>query len=304
MSDYKNRKPNPAGSYPADVQSLDPNNQGAAGFTRVESFLDVDRLKGEYLWGLNLKSPIDGTMMPDSVIRNIITKSYAKSELELGVDISPITKIRRIEWDRTRSMQGFNLLDLGTKNIRKVFELSIRTHQSQTFINNIPNQTPETNNTNLEGTLLYTFPNEWIDFSMANKGVISLSPLMTMPSAVIPAGGVAAGIMAGFISVMSQLQYMPGYWYVRFETGFEDGSIPAPINNYVALSASREVISLILTAIRASSSSVSHDGSSQSIGNAQLQTLQGKIADIDTEMAKLKNLIKSKFSSSITMTNF
>jgi hypothetical protein len=303
MSDYKNRKPNPAASYPADAQSLDPNNQGAAGFTRVEPFLDVERLKGEYLWGLNLKSPIDGTMLPDSVIKNIITKSYAKSELELDIDISPVSKVKRIEYDRTKAMQAGNMLDLGTKNVRKIFELSIRTHQSQTFNNNVPEITPETDNANLDGILLYSYPLTWVNMSLARKGQISLSPLLNIPAAVIPAGNPNAGIMAGFLSVMNQLQYMSGYWYVRYETGFEDGSIPAPVNQYAALTAAREVISLILTAIRASSTSIGHDGSSQSVSNAQLQTLQQKIADIDTELSKLKNLIKSKFTNSIHMSN-
>lgn len=303
MSDYKNRKSNPTGSYPANVQSIDPNNQGAAGFTRVEAFLDVERLKNEYLWGLSLKNPIDGTMMPDTMLKSIITKSYAKSELELDLEISPIVKVKRIEYDRTKAIQGGNMLDLGTKNVRKIFELSIRTHQSQSFVNNVSDITPETDNPNLDGILLYSYPLTWVNMSLAHKGQISLSPLLNIPAAAIPAGNPNAGIMAGFLSVMNQLQYMSGYWYVRFETGFEDGSIPAPVNQYAALTAAREVISLILTAIRASSTSIGHDGTSQSVSNAQLQTLTQKITDIDSELAKLKNLIKSKFTNSINMTN-
>jgi hypothetical protein len=303
MSDYKNRKPNPAASYPADAQSLDPNNQGAAGFTRVEPFLDVDRLKGEYLWGLNLKSPIDGTMLPDSVIKNIITKSYAKSELELDIDISPVSKVKRIEYDRTKAMQGGNMLDLGTKNVRKIFELSIRTHQSQTFNNNVPEITPETDNANLDGILLYSYPLTWINMSLSGKGQISLSPLLNIPAAVIPAGNPNAGIMAGFLSVMNQLQYMSGYWYVRYETGFEDGSIPSTINQYVALVSLREIINLILTAQRVASTSLNHDSSGQSVSNAQIQVLGQRLQDLDAELGKLKNLIKSKFTNSVHMTN-
>jgi hypothetical protein len=303
MSDYKNRKPNPAASYPADAQSLDPNNQGAAGFTRVEPFLDVDRLKGEYLWGLNLKSPIDGTILPDSVIKNIITKSYAKSELELDIDISPVSKVKRIEYDRTKAMQGGNMLDLGTKNVRKIFELSIRTHQSQTFNNNVPEITPETDNANLDGILLYSYPLTWINMSLSGKGQISLSPLLNIPAAVIPAGNPNAGIMAGFLSVMNQLQYMSGYWYVRYETGFEDGSIPSTINQYVALVSLREIINLILTAQRVASTSLNHDSSGQSVSNAQIQVLGQRLQDLDAELGKLKNLIKSKFTNSVHMTN-
>lgn len=304
MSIFSNRKPAPTAAYPEGAQALDKTTDSVAGFTRVEEFLTPDRLKDEFLWGINLVNPIDGRKLSDNAIKNILTRAYSRAELELNIDISSVTRSKRIEYDRTKSTQGYNMLDVGVKNIRQVHELSIRTLNSQTYTNNIPNQVPEDNtNRNLEGQVLYIYPLDWINSSLFRHGQVSLSPLLGVPSAMIPNVSGSGAAIASFLSVISKLEYMSGFWYIRYTCGFEEGAVPATINEYVALTATREIISLILTAIKASSTSISHDGSSQSIGNAQLQTLQKKLEDIEVQLGKLKNLIKSRFTNSISMTN-
>jgi hypothetical protein len=304
MSIFSNRKPSPTAAYPQGAQALGTGNGGVAGFTRVEAFLTPERIKDEFLWGINLVNPIDKRPLSDNSIKNIILRAYSRSELELNLDITSVTRSKRIEYDRTKSTQGWNSLDVTDKNIRQVHELSIRALNSQTFTNNVPDQTPDDySNPNLEGQVLYQYPLNWINMSLSSRGQLSLSPLLGVPSSMVPNATGSGAAIAAFLSVINRLEYMPGFWFVRYTCGFEDNAIPMTINEYVGLVAAREIISLILTAIKASSTSISHDGSSQSIGNVQPQVLKQKLEEIDVQLAKLKNLIKSRFTNSITMSN-
>lgn len=296
-------KPAPAASYPAGAQILD--EVGAAGFKRVETFITPTELKSRYLFGINLKDPYTQQEMTEDTFKSIINQMYAQAELDLNIDISPVVRIKRIEYDRAKSSEGygFGQLNLGSKNVNKILELSIRSVNSLTFQDNIPNHDLNDPYNTLEGQVLFEFPLAWLDLGMIRKGLLYISPLRTFPSAVIP-GALTGGGNSALVQVFDRLRWCPGFWYVRYQTGFENNSIPAPINNYIGLLAKREVLFMVLQAIKSGSQSISHDGTSQSYSNASLQTLPTIIAGLDTQLAAMRSKLKSYFSNSIYMTNW
>ena len=296
-------KPAPAASYPAGSQNLD--EVGAAGFKRVETFLTPTELKNRYLFGVNLKDPYTQQEMTDDTFKSVINQMYAQAELDLNIDIFPIVKVKRIEYDRAKSTEGygFGQLNLGSKNVNRVLELSIRTINSLTFNEGIPNHDLNDPNNTLEGQVLFEFPLAWLDLGMARKGLIYISPLRTFPSAIIP-GALTGGGNTALVQVFDRLRWVPSFFYVKFQCGFENNGIPAPINNYVGLLAKREVMFMVLQAIKSGSQSISHDGTSQSYSNAALQTLPSIIQGLDAQIAAMKNKLKTYFSTSIWMTNW
>ncbi|HUM42180.1 MAG TPA: hypothetical protein PKI14_04450 [Fervidobacterium sp.] len=300
MSDYKNRKDVPYAQYPQMAEVVDADGQ-TSGFTRVEEYLTPDRIRNEFLFGIPLISQLNNQEMSDETLKNIIHRCYADAELELNVDISPVVRVKKLEYDRTKSTQGWNMLNVGVRAIRSVQEVSLRTTNSTTFHNGtqftygIAPQSPE-------GGILYTLPLEWIDLSMAHKGILSFVPLQTAPSSIIP-GGQFGGASAPLLAIFQRLQYIPGFWHVKYEAGFPTNAIPATINSYVGCLVTMRVIQQLLPTIKLSSQSVSHDGSSQSISNASLSTFPQVYTWAQAERVALKDLIKSRFSTKIFMSN-
>jgi len=239
--------------------------------------------------------------MTDETLKSIIHRCYADAELELNIDISPVVRTKKLEYDRTKSTQGWSMLNVGIRAIRSVQEVSLRATNSTTFHGGTQ-YTYGTAPQAPEGGILYTMPLEWIDTSMAHKGILSFVPLQTAPSSIIP-GGAFGGAAAPLLAIFQRLQYVPGFWFIRFTSGFDTNAIPATINSYVGCLVTMRVIQQLLPTIKLSSQSVSHDGSSQSISNASLATFPQVYAWAQTERASLKDLIKKRFSTSIFMSN-
>lgn len=65
--DYSSNKKNPNAMFPQKASKL--SGEGAAGFTRVESWMTPERLRAEYLFGIPLVSPITQEKMTDDTLK-------------------------------------------------------------------------------------------------------------------------------------------------------------------------------------------------------------------------------------------
>lgn len=292
MADYSRSKKRIASAWPSRA-----TDGGAGGYSRAEAFLTPERLKAEFLFGIPLKSPLTGEVMSDDTLKSIIRKAAGEVELRCKVDIFQTQRAVRLEFDRTKWSQGFGQLDLGYPNLYSVEEVSIRTVESESTEN--PNPAPG----NEDGKLIYRMPLAWLDIdSMGHKGVIHTIPLQTSYTGVGQVGSYN-GAAAALLTVFQQLRFMPAFWYVKFTTGFDDNSVPGPINNLIGYRAALMILSMLGPTNKYNSKSIGIDGASQSLGGPGNQQFALRAQDLEKQIAELEQSIKSYFGSKIFMSH-
>lgn len=296
MSDFSNNKPNPHGAYPLDFEALpgDQTNVGS-GFTRVEGWITIDRLKQEYLFGIPLASPVTGQVLTDNTLKNIIAKAAARIELQCNIDVFPVVRVVRQPFDRVKMTQGFNQLKTGVRAIRELLEVSIRSGNSTHTIQNVEYQTDPLNR---EGTVLYNFPLEWIDPSLLRKGIIHFVPLQSSANGLIP-GGLIGGTAAPLFQVLTQLTNIPGYFFIRYSSGWPENMIPSIVNDLIGIYAAMEVLSLLGPSNKWNSQSLGIDGSSQGISGPGNQIYSVRMQELTAKADSLVDLIRARFSNKL-----
>lgn len=299
MSDFSNKKPNPHGAYPQDHEALpaDPATNVGSGFTRVEQWMTVERLKDEYLFGIPLVSPVTQQRLSDVTLKNIISKAASRVELECNIDVFPVVRVVRQPYDRVKMTQGFNQIETGVRNINTLLEVSIRSSNS---FNTQQNVNYQTDPTNTEGSVLYNFPLEWIDPSLMRKGIIMFVPLQSAANGIVP-GGLIGGTSAPLFQVLTQLTNIPGYFFIRYSSGWQENSIPSIVNDLIGTYAAMEVLSLLGPTNKWNSQSIGIDGASQGISGPGNQIFALRMQELATKAENLKDLIKSRFSNKIFM---
>lgn len=300
MADYSNSKPNIVYNYPQAAGKTEP---GLAGFSRVESFLTPDRLKNEWLFGIPLTHPYTKQVLTDDMLKNIINRSAARVELENKIDIFPVQRVKRIDFDRTKYLQGFNQVDLSFKNVMSIEEFSIRAANAGTVINQfspINQQIPPFT----DGTVFYDFPKEWIDMGYAARGIIHLTPLQTTFSGTGIVAGSSSGPAAALFAIFSKLQWIPSFFYCKFTCGFQENSVPAPINDLIGCFAALDILSMLGPLHKFSSQSIGIDSISQGVSGPGNQIYALRIEQLNQRIAELTDLLKARFGSKLWMTNF
>jgi hypothetical protein len=298
-NDYSNNKPNPTHNYPQDSSKL--SGEGAAGFSRVDPWLTPERLKNEFLFGIPLYSLLTGQTLSDVAIKNIIRRAAASVELKCKIDIFPIQRQHREDFDRTKYLQGWNQLQVPFGNMMSLQEVSIRANNSLSVRQNVVNVDNSVPN-QIEGSVLYTVPLEWIDMSKAAKGLLHFVPLQTTFSSY-GVTGPSAGAAAPLFAIFSQLQWIPSFWFIRYTCGFDENSIPSPINELIGYYAAMEIISLLGPLIRHTSQSISIDGASQSTAGPGYQLFVLRYQQLLEKAKDREDLIKSRFSKKLFMSH-
>jgi hypothetical protein len=290
---YDQTKGNISGQYPSKVGLTNP---GASGFTRVEAYLTPERLKQEWLFGIPLVHPYTKQQLTDETLKNIINKASSRAELECGVDIAPIQRAIRLDFDRTKYSAGFGQLDLNFKNVRSIEEMSIRA------VNNDVTASPSA----VDGTVLYTVPLQWIDTSRMDKGILHLIPLQgTLSTTGLGAiDGVGAGASALLYAVFSRVNFIPSFWYVLCTCGFAENSVPSIVNDLIGTYAAMEVLSMMGPLNKFNSQSLGVDGISQSTSNPGNQLYALRMQELQEKEQRLRDIIKSYFGNKITFTNW
>ena len=289
--DYKNNKPNPVKQYPEGSTSL--SGEGVAGFTRVESFLTPERLKAEFLFGIPLRSPITKEEMNLEQMKVFIRKAAAHLELKCKLAVTPQQKFDRIEFDRTKYLQGWNQLNLKYGNVLSLQEVAIRAVNSSSIQGGVPNIDYSLPNQQ-EGSILYSVPLDWIDMSYANKGILHFVPLQTTFSSYGVVGP-SAGAAAPLFAIFSQLQWIPSFWAVKYTIGFDENSIPSDVNQLIGYYAAMEILSMLGTLYRVNSQSISVDGTSQSTSGPGPQIYALRYQQLQEKAADLEDLLKRRF---------
>jgi hypothetical protein len=300
MSDFSNNKPNNAGGmYPLQHERDLTGTSGdvGSGFTRVEPWLTVEKMKAEYLFGVPLFSPVTRQQLTDDTIKNIIAKAAAKVELQCKIDIFPVVRTTRQAFDRTKMQQGFNQLDLKSRNVREIMEVSIRAPASYYTLNGVvQNNTVDT----ADGYLLYKIPLEWIDTSLMHKGMLHFVPLQSSMNGQIP-GGIIGGASAPLMQILTQISTIPGYWFCRFNCGFSENSIPSIVNDLIATYATMDILSMLGPTNKWNSQSIGLDGASQGLSGPGNQIFALRQQELGAKAEDLAQTIKAYFGVKFMM---
>ena len=293
MADYKFTKPIINKNYPFNA-----TKHGVAGFSRVEALFSVTRLKEEYLFGIPLVSYLTKEKMGDGTLKAALNRAIARVELECKIDVTPVQRVRNMPFDRTKYLQGWNQLDLSNFPVHSLEEVSIRGVNSRTFPDD-----PHGGGPDGEGTILYSVPLQWIDMSMAHKGLLHMVPLISSFTGTGLVGAAIQGPAAALFMVFNQLPNIPAYWFVRWTSGFGENEVPSTINDLIGTYAALEILSLLGPLRFFHSQSISVDSIGQSVSGPGPALFAQRIAELNQRAVELKDIIKARFTAKIVMSH-
>lgn len=217
--------------------------------TKSESLVTVAKLKGVYLFGLDIKNPNTGQEIPDDVYQVYIDNAVSMLEHFLDISISPVRN--HVEY---RDYRLNDYYDWGFYMLNNYPALCIRSMELVYFRDE--NGDPE---------VVQTIPNNWIRLQ-AHDGLVRL-----IPNARFPANLQISQSGSYFPEVLRS-QSVPHLWRITYDYGFDPGCIPVLLNQAISYLAAIQALivggNLVLGAGIAGSS-ISLDGLSQSIQTTQ-----------------------------------
>lgn len=232
-------------------------------------------IRSNRLFGIPLRSSLTGEELPDDVITSYIAGAISELEQMLDIYITPVKFREKHDYDKHPFFWSYGYLTVDHPNILSVEEL----------------QLSFTNDPNVEGFV--NFPLEHIHV-MPQEGVIQL----------VPAYGTSLSgfLLSAFSGTQFHalraigLQHFPGGIRVTYTAGFNRDKVPASIVELLEISAAVKTLSMLGPLIYpVNSTSISIDGTSQSVGTPGPQFLAGRIKDLTDEYERKLDAAKGYF---------
>ncbi len=275
MADYTTSKARVGAIYP--VGAIDQQAWG-----RVEPLITPEQLRFRQLFGIPLvsqiKDPMTGkaAVITDPMLNDYINRSVNEAELELGISIFPTQFDERMPFDMA-DFKSFGYLKIEHKPVASVDNMAI---------------------VNANQEEIYQVDPAWISPDHFSKGMLYLMPLtMSLSSGYVqsaPSNG------AVFLSLFANRHYVPCFWRVKVTAGFQNGCIPVVVNEYVGVIAAMKILSMLATTFaRLTSTSLSIDGTSQSISTPGPQLFAVRLSELEKEREMLRGKIKSLFNAKV-----
>ncbi len=155
-----------------------------------------------------------------------------------------------------------------------------------------------------DGYAIFKIPSAWLESSNFSKGIVNVVPILGAYS-VATGGGVGAYGGLPFISVFSQLTFVPGFWQIVYQTGTSkiEGQYPVIINDLIGTIAAINMLSAIMNLFINTSQSQSRDGISQSSSGPGTRIYLPYIELLEKKRDTLVGKIKSTFSTKFLISN-
>jgi len=242
------------------------------GFERFESFLMVDRLKSDYLFGIPLKSALTQETIQDETLTRFIVRATSLVEHELKINITPVKYEDRYDynlWD----YQKYNYIQLNHWPVLQIESVKGKYPNAIDFIQ---------------------YPKEWISL-YGEFGMFQLTPtngnitqfFLTNDATYIP-------LLLG-----SRAQW-PQLWQVTYVAGFENDKIPACINDLIGTAAALDALNTLAPVLFPYTGyGIGLDGVSQSIATMGPQWLAARIAELKEKYAHLLDAARSYYNKRI-----
>jgi hypothetical protein len=262
------------------------NNVGAvypigaieSSWDRLEPLITPELLCTRFLFGIPLvsriKDPITGKyqVMTQDIIKDFIDQAVSLSETELGIDIFPLQRKEKISYDVVE-FRNLGYVQLSWRPINNIESMSIT----------MPNEQD-----------VFDIPLEWVDCAMLYCAKLHLMPLtLALKSgSMAPLSAMSGG--AVFLSLFSSRTWVPHLWSVRYTTGFPNGNLPKPINQYIGVVAAMEILSVLAaTYARYTSTSLSIDAISESVSTPGPQLFRIRLEELASKREWLCEKLKA-----------
>lgn len=238
------------------------------GFKRYLPLVDPKVLREQYLFGLPLRSNMDGSEMDDDDLIQHIIRAISHIEHELKIFISPIEAEEPFDYninDYTR----YNFIQTRQYPILQVINIKGKFPNSHDFL---------------------VFPSEWYVID-SEWGGIRLAPtngaitqfFLTNEASYLPL-------------ILGSRSDWPHLWTVHYLTGFWPDKIPALINDLIAIQASIQILSMLGPVMFPYSSyGIGLDGVSQSVSTAGVQQLAARLTDLQTQYQQKMDIAKGYY---------
>ena len=155
-----------------------------------------------------------------------------------------------------------------------------------------------------DGYAIFKIPPEWLEPSNFSKGIVNVVPILGAYS-VATGGGVGAYGGLPYISVFSQLTFIPGFWQIVYQTGVSkiEGQFPTVINDLVGVTAAMNMLVIITNMFLTTSQSQSRDGISQSSSGPGPRMYLPYIEWLQAKQAVLIAKVKATFATKFLISN-
>jgi hypothetical protein len=254
----------------------------------LEPLITPEFLVDDFLFGIPLEAavinPMTGkkdVMTPDKIKRYIV-RAVSIGELEGKFDIFPKQYTEKEPFDRV-AYQSFGYFQLRHRPISSIQDLTV------TASAEVP---------------VFRVPLDWIDIGYLRQGQINILPL-TMSLR----GGVVQPLLSGmggaaYLSIFGNQHWLASFWEAVYTTGFKEGQLPRIVNEYIGTIAAMEILSTIgATYSRSTSTSLSMDGTSQSISGPGSNIYQTRLKELGEKRKWLRTRLQSLLGVSVVIDN-
>lgn len=273
-------KTDPQGIYPVWAK----DGEDVTGqFNRYSHVPTPDELRNGALFGIPLKSELTDQEVTDEMIQKYINAAISELEHELDLYITPVTFEEKHDYSKENFTWNYNYLKLNHPNVICVEKVEL------TF-----------SNSDVPGFI--EFPLEHVHV-MPQEGVMQL----------VPAFGTS---LSGFLlSAFSGTQFhalrsvgldnFPGGCRVKYQSGFEEGKVPAAIVELIENVAAYKLLTFLGPLIFPYNSvGISIDGTSQSVSTPGPQFLASRIKDLEGIIQGGKDVVKGYYQRRFLLDSF
>lgn len=271
-----------------DIQGSEYSHaiEATAAFGRTDNIVTPEQLKSRFLFGIPLVAAFPDPITKkrrvytDTEIVDTIGRACGRVEALVGAGfhITPVKVTRRLPFDRAeyRALGFFRVPDAP---ILRLYSLKVQTADSNS---------------------VYDVPLNWLDPGQFHKGQINVIPMTA--AFVGGGGGVLPSFAAGgaaWLSILGQASWVPSYWQIVYDAGFNDGKLWSVVNDAIGLTAAIEILDNLAATYRVASYSLSLDSAGQSVSGPGPaiydKVIERKTIERDSLIGKLKAKYYKRF---------
>jgi len=239
-------------------------------------------LKQTVLFGIPLRSFLTGEEVPDAALQSYIDQAISEIEHTLDLYITPVTFRERHDYNRELQFWSFGYVKVDHGPILDMSKFQLTFNNGSGAAGSFP---------------LIDIPLEYIHIQPQEQTV-----------QLVPAQGVTvSGFVASIYSGMAYhalgaggISMWPGAILVEYRAGFEDGKVPALLVGLIENMAAIKMLSVMGPILFPhNSTSISIDGTSQSVGTLGPAFLQNRLKDLQglatAQMEAAKGYYQKRF---------
>lgn len=256
-------------------------SDAGANFNRYEPLITPTVLRTDFLFGINLTSPITKQTLNDNDLKRALDRATNRAELLIKINIAPVQRKIRKEFDRNMYV-NFGSLEMPFRPILSVDELAI-----------VDSADPPQN--------VFVFPPNIIETGNFQTGLITFGTVTSSYQYGTYTNTFYNGttLFTSFLANSFGLNWIPAFFTVTCTTGFPAEKTPGILNDLIGTIAAIDILSMLGPLFRIQSQSLGIDGLSQAQSGPGPNIYLARIADLEKRKNQLIADIKMIYYNSI-----